>query len=405
MDVDLDFLHELIMPALTKIVMIIMDGLGGLPMEPGGKTELETAFTPNLDALAGLSALGMSLPAGPGITVESGPGHLAIFGYDPIQYRIGRGVLEAVGLDLDLGPNDVAARGNYCTVDAAGVVTDRRAGRIANDISRELSKLLTTKIEDVEFQVETVKEHRLAIVLRGPGLGSAVTSSDPQKNGLSPLEIHALQPDAEKTARLLNQFVERSGQVLAEYPLKGPANMVLVRGIDHYPDLPMFPQIFGLRAAAIAVYPTYRGIARLVGMQVLPVDGGSFADEFSALEKYWNDFDFFYLHIKNTDLAGEDGDFNRKVGIIEEVDGLIPRLLALAPDVIIFSGDHSTPAALKGHSWHPVPTLMYGKYVRADGIAEFGERACGRGSLGILQAKHIMPIALANALRLAKYSS
>jgi len=405
MDVDLDFLHELIMPALTKIVMIIMDGLGGLSMEPGGKTELETAFTPNLDALAGLSSLGMSLPAGPGITVESGPGHLAIFGYDPIQYRIGRGVLEAVGLDLDLGPNDVAARGNYCTVDAAGVVTDRRAGRIANDISRELSKLLTTKIEDVEFQVETVKEHRLAIVLRGPGLGSAVTSSDPQKNGLSPLEIHALQPDAEKTARLLNQFVERSGQVLAEYPLKGPANMVLVRGIDHYPDLPMFPQIFGLRAAAIAVYPTYRGIARLVGMQVLPVDGGSFADEFSALEKYWNDFDFFYLHIKNTDLAGEDGDFNRKVGIIEEVDGLIPRLLALAPDVIIFSGDHSTPAALKGHSWHPVPTLMYGKYVRADGIAEFGERACGRGSLGILQAKHIMPIALANALRLAKYSS
>ena len=404
MDEDLNFLHELIMPAQTKIVMIIMDGLGGLPMEPGGRTELETAHTPNLDALAGLSALGLSIPATPGITVESGPGHLGIFGYDPIRYRIGRGVLETVGLDLDLGPNDVAARGNYCTVDEAGIVTDRRASRIANDISKELSKLLTTRVDDIEFIVETVKEHRLAIVMRGPGLGSSVTSSDPQKNGLSPLQISALKPDSEKTAHVLNQFVERSRKILQAYPYKQPANMILVRGIDRYPDLPSFPQVFGLRAAAIAVYPTYRGIARLVGMQVLQVEGGSFADEFTTLEANWNDFDFFYLHIKNTDLAGEDGDFNRKVNIIEEVDGLIPRLTALEPDVIIVSGDHSTPAALKGHSWHPVPTLLYGKYVRPDGITEFGERACGHGSLGILPAKHIMPIALANAFRLAKYS-
>jgi 2,3-bisphosphoglycerate-independent phosphoglycerate mutase len=400
---DLKFLHELIMPAHTKIVMIIMDGLGGLPMEPGGKTELETAHTPNLDSLAGLSALGLSIPAGPGITVESGPGHLGIFGYDPIQYRIGRGVLEAVGLDLELGPNDVAARGNYCTVDASGVVIDRRAGRIANDISKELSKLLTTKVDDIEFIVETVKEHRLAIVMRGPGLGSAVTSSDPQKNGLAPLEIRSLKPDSEKTARLLNQFVERSRKILEAYPINQPANMILVRGIDHYPDLPMFPQLFGLRAAAIAVYPTYRGIARLVGMQVFPVEGGTYTDEFLTLEKNWNEFDFFYLHIKNTDLAGEDGDFSRKVSIIEEIDKLMPRLMALGPDVVIVSGDHSTPATLYGHSWHPVPTLMYGKYVRADGIAEFGEQACRHGSLGILPAKDIMPIALANALRLAKY--
>jgi 2,3-bisphosphoglycerate-independent phosphoglycerate mutase len=283
-------------------------------------------------------------------------------------------------------------------------VNDRRAGRIANDISKELSKLLRTRIEDIEFMVETVKEHRLAILMRGPGLGSAVTSSDPQKNGLPPLQIRALNPGSEKTARVLNQFVERSRKVMEAYPTKQPANMILVRGIDHYPDLPSFPKVFGLRAAAIAVYPTYRGIAKLVGMQVLPLEGGSIADEFTALEKDWNEFDFFYLHIKTTDLAGEDGDFTRKVHIIEEVDSLIPRLMALKPDVVIVSGDHSTPAALKGHSWHPIPTLIYGKYVRADGIAEFGERACGRGSLGILPAKHIMPIALANALRLAKYS-
>jgi len=400
---DFNFLQQLVTPAQTKIVMLILDGLGGLPLEPGGKTELETARTPNLDALAAQSALGLTLPVGHGITVESGPGHLGIFGYDPIQYRIGRGVLEATGLDLDLGPNDIAARGNYCSVHASGVVTDRRAGRIPTEVSRKLSKLLTTQIEDVQFLVETVKEHRLAIVMRGPGLGSAVTSSDPQKNGLPPLPISALNPDSKKTARLVNRFVERARKILAAYTPKQAANMILVRGIDHYPDLPAFPQVFGLRAAAIAVNPTYRGIAKLVGMQTLPVDGGMVTDEFTTLEKNWNEFDFFYLHIKNTDLAGEDGDFARKVSVIEEVDGLIPRLMALEPDVIIVSGDHSTPAALKGHSWHPVPTLVYGKYVRADGIAEFGESACRRGSLGVLPAKNIMPIALANAQRLAKF--
>jgi 2,3-bisphosphoglycerate-independent phosphoglycerate mutase len=402
---DLKFLHELIMPAHTKIAMIIMDGLGGLPQEPGGKTELETAVTPNLDALAALSTLGLTEPVGPGITVESGPGHLGIFGYDPIQYRIGRGVLEAVGLDIALGPDDIAVRGNLCSVDISGVVTDRRAGRISTDVSKDLSRLITTRIEDVEFHVQTVKEHRLAIIMRGPGLGSALTSSDPQKNGLPPAEVRALNPDSEKTARLVNLFVERVRKVLEAYTPEQPANMILVRGFDNYPDLPAFPQVFGLHAAAIALNPTYRGIAKLVGMQVLPVEGSLVTDEFTTMEKYWNEFDFFYLHVKNTDIAGEDGDFRRKVRIIEEVDTLIPRLMALKPDVIIVSGDHSTPAVLKGHSWHPVPTLMYGKYVRADGIAEFGERACGRGSLGVLPAKHIMPIALANAQRLAKYSS
>ena len=399
---DFEFLQELIIPAQTKIAMIIMDGLGGLPMEPGGKTELETARTPNLDALAMQSALGLTVPLGPGITVESGPGHLGIFGYDPIQYRIGRGVLEAVGVEFDLGPKDVAARGNFCSVDAAGVVMDRRAGRIPTDASKELSKFLTTKIEDVEIFVETVREHRLAIVLRGPELGAALTGTDPLKNGKPPLPLHSLNPDSEKTARIVNQFIERARTLLAS---RQPANMILVRGFDSYPRLPLFPEVFGLHAAAIAVNPTYRGIAKLVGMQVLKVDGGTVADEFTALEKNWSDYDFFYLHVKNTDIAGEDGDFARKVSVIEEVDALMPRLMALKPDVVIVSGDHSTPAVLKGHSWHPVPTLLYGKYVRADGIAEFGERACARGGLGVLPAKDIMPLALANAQRIEKFSS
>ena len=399
---DFEFLRELIIPAQTKIAMIIMDGLGGLPLEPGGKTELETACTPNLNALAAQSALGLTMPLGPGITVESGPGHLGIFGYDPYKYRIGRGVLEAVGIHFALGPNDVAARGNFCSVDAAGLVTDRRAGRIPNEASKELSKLLTTQIDDVEFFVETVKEHRLAIILRGPGLDAALTGSDPLKNGKPPLPVRALTPNAERTARLVNEFIARSRKLLAD---KCPANMILVRGFDSYPNFPAFPEVFGLRAAAIAVNATYRGIAELLGMQVLTVDGATVADEFTALEKNWNDYDFFYLHVKNTDIAGEDGDFDRKVQVIEEVDALMPRLMALKPDVVIVSGDHSTPAVLKAHSWHPVPTLLYARYVRADGIAEFGERACAHGGLGVLPAKDIMPLALANAMRIEKFSS
>jgi 2,3-bisphosphoglycerate-independent phosphoglycerate mutase len=402
---DFDFLHELISPAHTKIVMLVMDGLGGLPLEPGEKTELETAHTPNLDALAASSALGLSVPLGPGITVESGPGHLALFGYDPLQYRIGRGVLEAVGIGFDLEPNDIAMRGNYATVDESGVVTDRRAGRIANEISKELSKLLATRIEDVDFFVETVREHRLAIVMRGVGLSSHVTGTDPLKNGYPPLTIRALSPEAGKTERVMNLFLERSRQVMEAYHPKPPANTLLIRGIDQYPHFIAFPELYGLRSAAIAVYPTYRGIAKLVGMQTLPVEGSATADEFTTLEKYWNDFDFFYLHVKETDLAGEDGDFSRKVKVIEEVDRLVPRLLALQPNVVIVCGDHSTPAALKGHSWHPVPVLIYGKYVRADGVSEFGERVCGRGSLGVLPAAHIMPIALANAGRIMKWSA
>lgn len=403
---DFKFLQDLIVPAQTKIAMIIMDGLGGLPLEPGGKTELETARTPNLDALAAQSALGLTVPVGPGITPGSGPGHLGIFGYDPIRYEIGRGALEALGVDFDLSPDDVAARGNFCSVDAAGLLTDRRAGRIPTDANKELAKLLRTiNIDGVEFFVETVKEHRFAFVMRGSGLGDALTETDPRKTGAPVLPVRALKPDSEKAAQLVNQFIEQARKLLAAYTPKQPANMILLRGFAKYPTMPTYPELFGLRAAAIAVNGMYRGVAKLVGMKALKVDGDTLADEFTALEKNWNDFDFFYLHVKKTDTAGEDGDFARKVRVIEEVDALMPGLLALKPDVVIVSGDHSSPALLKSHSWHPVPTLLYAKYVRADGIAEFGERACARGSLGVLPAKDVMPIALANAQRIAKFGT
>jgi 2,3-bisphosphoglycerate-independent phosphoglycerate mutase len=400
---DLEFLQNLIVPAQTKIAMIIMDGLGGLPREPGGKTELETAHTPNLDALAEQSVLGLTIPVGPGITPGSGPGHLAIFGYDPIRYEIGRGASEAMGVDFELGPNDLAARGNFCTVDRAGVLVDRRAGRIGTDESRDLAKLLRTiKIESAETFIETVKEHRFAFIMRASGLSDALTETDPQKTGVPVLPVRALRPDSEKTARLVNQFIEAARVKLAH---KHPANMILLRGFAKCPTLPAYSELFGLRAAAIAVNGMYRGVARMVGMQVVDVGGETPSDEFTALEKNWNEFDFFYLHVKGTDTAGENGDFLQKVRVIEEVDALIPRLLALQPDVVIVSGDHSSPAVLKSHSWHPVPTLLYSRHVRADGIAEFGERACARGSLGVLPAKDVMPIALANAQRITKYGA
>ena len=397
---DFKFLQGLIVPAPTKIAMIIMDGLGGLPLEPGGKTELESACTPHLDALAAQSALGLTVPVGPGITPGSGPGHLSIFGYDPFQYEIGRGALEALGIDFDLGPNDVAARGNFCSVDAEGIVTDRRAGRIGTDVNRELAKLLREiKVDGVETFIETVKEHRFAFILRGPGLDDALTETDPQKTGVPARPVCALKPESEKTACLVNQFIEKARRLLTD---KYPANMILLRGFARYPVMPTYLELFGLRAAAIAINAMYRGVAKIVGMQALKVEGDTLADEFTALEKNWNDFDFFYLHVKKTDTAGEDGDFWRKVHAIEEVDALMPRLLALEPDVVIVGGDHSSPAVLKSHSWHPVPTLLYSRYVRADGIAEFGERACARGSLGVLPAKDVMPIALANAQRITK---
>ena len=403
---DLEFLQGLAVPARTKMVMIIMDGLGGLPLKPGGKTELETARTPNLDALASQAVLGLTVPAGPGVSPGSGPGHLGIFGYDPLRYEIGRGALEALGVDFDLHPDDVAARGNFCTVDAAGAVVDRRAGRIPTEVSRELADLLRAiRFEDVQFFVEMVKEHRFAFVMRGPGLGEALTDSDPHQEGLPPLPVRTLEPGSEKAARLANRFIDQARELLARHSPRVATNMILLRGFDRLPRVPTYQELFGLRAAAIAVNGMYRGVARLVGMTVLDVDGITPADEFAALERSWGDFDFFYLHIKKTDTAGESGDFAGKVRAIEEVDALLPRVTALNPDVVIVSGDHSSPAVLRSHSWHPVPTLVYGKDVRADGIAQFGERACGRGSLGTLPAKDVLPIALANAQRLGKYGA
>ncbi|HNR02217.1 MAG TPA: 2,3-bisphosphoglycerate-independent phosphoglycerate mutase [Anaerolineaceae bacterium] len=398
-----EFLKKLIQPADTRIVMLIMDGLGGLPREPGGRTELETARTPNMDALAARSALGFSSPAGPGIAVGSGPGHLAIFGFDPIENEIGRGALEALGVDIDLGPDDIAARGNFCKVDENGILVDRRAGRLATPEAIRLARLLNSiHIDGVQMHVEAIKEHRFALVMRGEGLAADLSDTDPLKEGVAPGQAAALTTSAERTARFVNVYLQKAKKLLKD---EEQANMILLRGFDKLPSLPKYGDLFKLRAAAIAVNGMYKGVSRLVGMQVLPVEGVRIEDEFTTLEKYWEQFDFFYLHIKQTDTHGEDGDFDRKVKVIEHIDSQIPRVLALKPDVLLITGDHSSPAILKSHSWHPVPAMLYGKNVREDNIPEFGERACTRGSLGIMPAKDFMPLLLANAGRVAKYGA
>lgn len=399
---DFALMKELSIKADTKIVMLVLDGLGGLPQEPGGPTELEAAYTPNLDRLASQSLCGLSEPIAPGITPGSGPAHLALFGYDPLRYEIGRGVLEALGIGFDLERDDVAARGNFCTVDARGLITDRRAGRISTEKNVELCRLLKDiELPRVQTFIEPVKEHRFVLILRGDGLHGELADTDPQQVGLAPLPPTALTAEAEDTAKLVENWIARAREVLRD---QQPANMVTLRGFAKDPGLPSMGQIFGLRAAAIATYPMYRGVAKLVGMEVLPT-GESLEEEFETLKAHFDRYDFFFIHIKKTDSAGEDGDFERKVSIIEHADELIPSLLDLKPDVVIVTGDHSTPAVLKSHSWHPVPTLLWSLYCRPDAAQAFSERECSRGELGRFLAKDLMSLAMANALRLTKYGA
>ena len=399
---DLEILKSLVVKAETKIILVVLDGLGGLPVEPGGPTALEAARTPHLDSLAAQGVTALVDPVAPGITPGSGPGHLSLFGYDPLKYQIGRGVLEALGIDFELTHTDIAARGNFCTLDEAGRITDRRAGRISTEVCAELCNVLDTiQVEGIDVFVRPVKEHRLVVVFRGEGLSDHLTESDPQRLGEAPLKVEAKTPEAERTAGLVNTFIERARSLVKD---RHPANMVLLRGLAKHPHLPTYQELYQLRAAAIAVYPMYRGLGKLVGMEAL-MTGPSVREEFETLRQHWPTYDFFYVHVKGTDTAGEDGNFAAKVAVIEEVDRELPSLLALRPDVLVVTGDHSTPAALKTHSWHPVPLLLSARSCRPDEAREFSERGCLQGGLGRLRGKEILPIALAHALHLVKFGA
>jgi 2,3-bisphosphoglycerate-independent phosphoglycerate mutase len=397
-----DLVRELAEKNASKIVMLVADGLGGLPLTAGGKTELETAVTPNLDRLAAVGTSGSSVPVLPGITPGSGPGHLGLFGYDPLEFKIGRGALEATGIGFELGPHDVAARGNFCTLDAAGKISDRRAGRIPSEESfAVVEKLQAVKIPGVETFVKPVKEHRFVVVFRGAGLDGRVADTDPQAVGVAPLDPQPADPAATKTADVAKEFVKQARAILANEP---KANGLVLRGFAAKPALPTYEQLYGLKAAAIAVYPMYKGLARLVGMTLVG-QAQSLDEQIAELAACWNDYDFFFLHFKYTDSTGEDGAFEQKVKRIEELDRAIPRIEKLGPDVLIVTGDHSTPSRLKSHSWHPVPTLLVSPTCRPDGLQKFSERECLRGGLGMFQAKHLMLLAMAHALRFGKYGA
>ena len=398
-------MRELSVKTDSKIVLLVVDGIGGLPVEgSGGMTELEAADTPNLDSLAARSDLGLSLPVAAGVSPGSGPGHLALFGYNPIRYLVGRGVLSALGVGFELGKNDLAARINFATRDSSGKISDRRAGRISNEKAAPLVDLLNERVnlDGVETFVTHEKEHRAVAVFRGEGLSDALTDTDPQRTGLDPLQVEPTDgsPEAERSATLANSFVEQADEILSD---EHPANAVLLRGFGMHPALPSFEETYELDAAAIASYPMYKGLARLAGMELLK-EGEGIAGEFETLRENWDDHDFFFIHIKPTDAAGEDGDFARKSEIIEEVDAQVPGLLDLGPDALAVTGDHATPALLKSHSWHGVPLLLNSPYTLPT-AGSFGERPCAGGTLGVFPAEEIMGLLMGHALKLNRYGA
>ena len=397
-----EVLQALAVQTDSKLLMVVIDGIGGLPIR--GKTELEAAKLPNLDRLTSKSICGLIDPVSFGITPGSGPSHLALFGYDPLQYEIGRGVMEALGIGLKLTKDDLAVRGNFATFDEKGIIVDRRAGRISTEKNREICQFLQNEIkefEGVRISIHPGKEHRFVIVFQGKGLKDDLTDADPQKDGLKAKGTEGLSHKAQRTAQVINLYMKRATEVLKPFY---PANTILLRGFSKIPNISTMADRFRFRPAAIATYPMYRGLARLVGMEILET-GETIEDEVATLKKYFDQYDFFYLHFKKPDMAGEDGDFQAKVKAIEEIDRIFPSILRLKPDVLVITGDHSTPSLLKSHSWHPNPILLHSKYIRPDGIRRFTEKHCQRGELGRFPAVDVMPLMLANGLKLKKFGA
>jgi 2,3-bisphosphoglycerate-independent phosphoglycerate mutase len=387
-----------------KIIYLILDGLGGLPDPDQDGTELQVAHTPNLNQIAQASSSGMLEIVGAGITPGSGPGHLALFGYDPFKWLVGRGILSALGIDFDLKKNDVAARVNFATVDQEGIVTDRRAGRISTETNQRLCQKINEKVTlDFEGQyfLQTVSEHRAVLVLRGKGLGGNLPDTDPQQTGKSPHEPKALDSESEATAKIIQSFLQQVREVLADEE----ANMILLRGFDLYKPYPSLAERFRLQGLCIADYPMYRGVSRLLGLEVVPKPGGMKQRFQSLVDHYSDDYNFYFLHVKHSDSRGEDANFAGKVRVIEEVDQLMPMVTGLNPDVLVITADHSTPAILGGHSWHPVPVLLQADTARIDEVETFDEYACSKGSLGLRKAVELMGLTLAHAEKLRKYGA
>jgi 2,3-bisphosphoglycerate-independent phosphoglycerate mutase len=386
----------------SKIVLVVMDGLGGVRTAERG-SEISEARTPNLDRLAAEGSSGVHSVVAPGITPGSGAGHLALFGYDPVVYKLGRGALSAAGVSFDLRPGDVAARVNFCTLDDTGRVVDRRAGRISTETNERLCRMITDAMRlegGVEMFLVPEQEHRALLVLRGANLSPMLRDTDPGVVGITPNLPSAIEPEAEGTAILLTRVLEQVRLIL----WREKANFMLLRGFDSLQDLPRFEERYLLNARGIAGYPMYLGIARLLGMAV-SAPSHSWDDAILDLKSSWDEFDYFYLHYKATDSAGEDGDFDRKMAAIELIDASIPQIADLGPGVLCVTGDHSTPAPLMRHSWHPVPFLMWGPEVGVDAVTRFDEEAARMGNFGHQMARDLMTFMLAATGRLSTFGA
>jgi 2,3-bisphosphoglycerate-independent phosphoglycerate mutase len=406
---NLDTLYsKLTVKPAGKIVLVVLDGLGDLATpEQNFLTPLEAARTPNLDTLSRIGAQGRMIPVAPGITPGSGPGHLGLFGYDPLEFQVGRGVIEALGLGLELKAGDIAARANFCTLDAKGIVTDRRAGRVETKITEELCALLSRnvkKVGDAQVIIQPGKGHRFVVILRGPGLEGPLTDADPNREGLPVPVARPVNPESapqRKTADLLAQFYKAALPVLAG---KHPANGFLLRGIAHQPAIPLFQQRYGLKPACLAVYPMYKGLAQLVGMT--KIEGPqTITEQFQRYLAEYNNYDYFFIHYKYTDMYGEDGNFAAKIKAIEDFDAALPVLLQKRPEVLAITGDHSTPCPCKGHSWHPQPVLLVSPRSGSDKLQRFTETGANQGSLGVFEAKYLIRLMQANALMFDKFGA
>jgi 2,3-bisphosphoglycerate-independent phosphoglycerate mutase len=388
----------------SKIFLLVLDGLGGIQHPRFNKTELQAARKPNLDKLVCESVCGVLDPVMPGITPGSGPSHMALFGYDPLECNIGRGVLSALGVDFELTEKDLAARANFATVDAKGNVVDRRAGRIASEVNGKLCEKLRRSVKlphGAKLFIQTESEHRAVVIFRGVGLSGDISDTDPQMVGVPPKEPAPLNPDAKKGSDVVRSFLRQASEILKD---EHPANAILLRGFAMQRPFRSFRDRFKLKAAAVAKYPMYRGLARLIGMEVLPACEDMDA-EISLIKKEFQNFDFFYIHVKKTDSYGEDGNFEDKVKTIEQVDSKLPSLLELSPDVVVVTADHSTPSVMKAHSWHPVPVLLSAKTCRVDDVVSFDEISCAKGGIGRTRMVHLMSLILAHAGRLTKYGA
>jgi 2,3-bisphosphoglycerate-independent phosphoglycerate mutase len=397
-----DVIRSVTIETPSRILLVVIDGLGGLPVD--GRTELEASKIPNLDRLASHSVCGLIDPIAPGITPGSGPSHLALFGYDPVRYQIGRGVLEAVGVGMNMEEADLAARGNFASLDNRGIVVDRRAGRISTDKNRELCRILQDQIETIEGTrtiIQSGKEHRFVVVFRGEGLDDGLTDADPQKDGKKATPSIAIREQARRSEAVVNAFIAWATELLKNHH---PANTILLRGFSKVPDIPTMKDLFKVNAGAIASYPMYRGLAKLVGMHILET-GETIEDELETIKTHFEDCDYFFFHLKEPDMRGEDGNFDGKVASLEKIDSLIPEILRLEPDVVAVTGDHSTPSTLRSHSWHPSPLLVFSRHVRTDSVMRFTEREVALGGLGRMPAVNLMPLLLANALKMKKFGA